>query len=68
MRTEHATADDFTNWEAMAKGMTTCSLQYTVRDCSQAAAAMRGWNPIREGFYMDQLATYQQELSRRQRS
>ena len=65
MITAHATADDFSRWAELAKGMTTCSLQYTVRDCSQAAAAMEGWNPNREGFYRDQMATYQQELDRR---
>jgi len=26
---------------------------------------MRGWNPIKEGFYMDQASTYGMELNRR---
>jgi len=67
MITAHATAADFTRWAELAKGMTTASLLYTIKDCREAAAAMSGWNPNREGFYRDQGATYQQELDRRRR-
>ena len=28
---------------------------------------MRGWNPSREGYYLDQAATYGMELTRRNR-
>lgn len=61
----HATAADFADWAERAKGMTVAGLLYTVKDCYQAAQAMRGWNPVKEGFYMDQASTYGVELSRR---
>ena len=67
MITEYATAEDFTAWEARAKTMTVAELLYTVKDCQQAEAAMRGWNPIKEGFYSDQASTYGMELARRNR-
>lgn len=65
MITAHATPADFSRWAELAKGMTDASLLYTIKDCREAAAAMRGWNPNREGFYLDQGATYAQELARR---
>jgi hypothetical protein len=65
MATEHATAEQFTTWAARAKEMTVAALLYTVNDCREAAEAMRGWNPVKEGYYMDQLSTYRQELDRR---
>ena len=68
MSTEYATAADFATWEAKAKTMTVAELLYTVKDCQQAEAAMRGWNPIKEGFYSDQACTYGMELTRRQRA
>jgi len=67
MITAHATAADFARWEAMARGMDAAALLYTIKDCREAAAAMRGWNPNREGFYLDQGSTYAQELARRRR-
>lgn len=63
--TTYATASDFTTWTERAKSMTVAELLYTVNDCRQAAEAMRGWNPIKEGFYMDQASTYGMELNRR---
>jgi hypothetical protein len=65
--TNFATADDFATWAARAKSMTVAALLYTVNDCHQAAEAMRGWNPIKEGFYIDQACTYGMELTRRRR-
>lgn len=65
MVTEHATAADFASWTERAKGMTVAALLYTINDCRQAAEAMCGWNPIKEGFYMDQASTYGMELNRR---
>jgi hypothetical protein len=65
--TEYATAADFTAWAARATSMTVAELLYTVNDCRQAEAAMRGWNPIKEGFYSDQASTYGMELTRRRR-
>jgi hypothetical protein len=67
MRPEYATAEDFAIWEAKAKTMTVAELLYTVQDCQQAEAAMRGWNPVKEGFYSDQACTYGMELTRRRR-
>lgn len=67
MRPEYATPADFTAWEAKAKSMTVAELLYTVKDCQQAEAAMRGWNPVKEGFYSDQASTYGMELTRRAR-
>jgi hypothetical protein len=68
MSTEYATPEDFATWAARAKTMTAAELLFTVRDCQQAEAAMRGWNPIKEGFYADQASTYGMELTRRRRS
>tara|TARA_Y100000589_G_scaffold285229_1_gene284608 strand:- start:272 stop:514 length:243 start_codon:yes stop_codon:yes gene_type:complete len=67
MRPEYATPADFTAWEAKAKTMTFRELVYTVRDCQEAEKAMRGWNPVKEGFYSDQASTFGMELTRRQR-
>ena len=61
----YATAKDFNTWEAKARTMTTAELRYAAQDCRQAEAAMRGWNPIREGFYSDQAHTFGDELRRR---
>lgn len=68
MRPEYATPEDFAAWEARAKTMTVDELLFTVRDCQQAEAAMRGWNPIKEGYYIDQACTYGMELTRRRRA
>lgn len=65
MAAEHATAADFTNWTERAKSMTVAALIYAINDCCQAAKMMRGWNPVKEGFYMDQASTYGMELNRR---
>lgn len=67
MITAHATPDDFDRWETFAKGLDSYSLKYVMKDCLAAAEAMKGWNPSREGYYMDQMATYGMELTRRNR-
>ena len=67
MRSEHATAADFTAWGLKAKTMTFRELVHTVRDCQEAEQAMRGWNAVKEGFYSDQACTYGMELTRRRR-
>lgn len=64
---EHATAEHFARWESHARGLDSYSLRYIIKDCHQAAEAMRGWNPAREGYYMDQASTYGMELTRRNR-
>lgn len=66
MPTEYATASDFSRWAELAAGMDSAALHYTIADCRAAAEAMEGWNPIKEGYYRDQLATYAMERSRRQ--
>ena len=60
-----ATAQDFSKWEREAKKLSIDSLRYVVKDCQEAAQAMRGWNPEREGFYLDQASTFGQELTKR---
>ena len=67
MITEHATAEHFARWESHAQTLDAYSLRYVVADCQQAAACMAGWNPAREGYYLDQAATYGMELTRRNR-
>lgn len=61
----YATPADFVRWRNRAKLMSTAELLYTAADCRSAEAAMRGWNPIREGYYSDQACTYGDELRRR---
>ena len=61
----HATVEDFIKWETKAKSMSIAELFYSARDCRQAVAAMRGWNPIAEGRYSDEAYTYGDEIRRR---
>lgn len=65
--TEYATPADFAKWEAHAKTLDLYALRYTIQDCQQAEAAMRGHNPVKEGFYADQAMTYGMEYTRRTR-
>lgn len=65
MITAPATASDFSKWEAHAAICDAISLRYIIDDCLSAAHNMRGWNPSREGYYIDQACTYSRELSRR---
>ena len=60
-----ATAQDFAKWEREAKRLSIDSLRYVINDCQMAARAMRGWNPEREGYYLDQASTFGQELTKR---
>jgi hypothetical protein len=41
----HATPEHFARWESHAKTLDQYSLRYVIKDCHQAAAGMRGWNP-----------------------
>jgi hypothetical protein len=61
----HATAEDFTRWSKQAAKMSVAQLQYATQDCRKAEQAMRGWNPVREGYYSDQASTFGDELRRR---
>lgn len=64
-RFDYATPEDFENWRKEAKTMTVDALKHTIQDCRNAEKAMRGWQPVKEGFYSDQAATYGMELMRR---
>ena len=60
-----ATPEHFSRWTEHAKTLDAYSLRYVIKDCQQAAEAMKGWNPVREGFYIDQMCTYAAELNLR---
>ena len=62
---EYATPENFKAWREEAKSMTNASLIWTINDARRAEQAMRGWNPIKEGFYSDQACTFSDELTRR---
>ena len=61
----HATAADFTRWQEMAQGMTVAELRYAADDCRKVEECWRGYDPMVEGFYADQAATFGTELYRR---
>ncbi len=61
----YATVADFSSWQAQAKQMTAAQLHWTIEDCRKAMYAMSGWNPVREGYYKDQMLTYADEARRR---
>ena len=61
----YATPEHFARWESHAKMCDMYTLTHIIRDCHNAAQNMRGWNTIREGFYIDQAATYGMEFTRR---
>ena len=62
---DYATPENFEAWRQDAKSMTVDALKHTIQDCREAEKAMRGWNPVKEGFYSDQASTYAMELKRR---
>jgi hypothetical protein len=61
----YATAEDFARWSERAAVMTVAELHFAAQDCRKAEVAMRGWNPVREGYYSDQACTFGDELRRR---
>ena len=65
MRPDYATPEDFAKWRAHAETLSTHALKWTIADCRYAASNMRGFNPVREGYYEDQAFTYADELARR---
>jgi hypothetical protein len=67
MRPDYATPEDFAKWRAHAETLDTHALRWSIADCRHAARNLRGWNPEREGYYLDQAATYGMELTRRNR-
>ena len=64
---DHATPEHFTRWEEHSKTLDVYSLKYIIKDCISAAENMKGWNPNREGYYLDQAATYGMGLTKRNR-
>lgn len=60
-----ATATDFARWTEKARGMSLAALHYSIQDCSEAAKAMQGHDPVAEGVYLDEMNTYIQELNNR---
>jgi hypothetical protein len=67
MPPEYATPADFERWEAHSKTLDMYALKHIIKDCQLAAQNMKGWNPIREGYYIDQACTYGMEFTRRNR-
>ena len=64
---EYATPQDFAKWRSHAETCDLGSLRFIIRDCRQVAENLRGFNPVREGYYEDQAFTYADELARRLR-
>ena len=58
----HATAADFAEWRSHAQGCDNAALRFIIADCRSAELAMQGHDPVKEGFYSDQAATYADEL------
>lgn len=63
-----ATVEDFKAWEKAAEACSNEQLLHIIRDCREAAQAMKGWNPVREGFYEDQAWTFADEYRKRTRT
>lgn len=59
------TSATFANWTAKAANMTIEGLQYSIRDCREAAKAAQGWDAAGEGKYMDELSVYLAEVNNR---
>jgi len=55
----------FAAWQEKAKGMTDAQLLYVIKDAREAAKAVRGHDPVSEGWYEDEANTMAQELYRR---
>lgn len=65
MNSRPATVEDFRAWEKAAKSCSDEQLRHIIKQCRDAARAMRDWNPVKEGFYEDQAWTYADELRSR---
>ena len=64
---QYATPADFARWRDHATTLDLYALRWTIKDCLTAAAALRSFNPVREGYYEDQAFTYADELAARLR-
>jgi len=67
MRPQYATPEDFQRWRDHAKTLDCYTLKCIIEDCQSAERNMRGFDPVREGYYIDQACTYGMELTRRNR-
>jgi hypothetical protein len=56
---------DFPHYEQKANNMSIDELRFAIEDARQAATAMKGWNPDKEGHYEDEAHVYAIELRRR---
>lgn len=65
MLSRHATSEDFTVWAARGAKMTADMLNHVIADCRAAQEAAQTYDPILEGFYSDQAATYADVRRRR---
>jgi hypothetical protein len=65
MKPGYATPEDFATWRSRAETLDTRALCWVIRDCRAAAANMRSFDPVREGYYEDQAFTFADELARR---
>jgi len=62
---KYATADDFNRWTERAKTMTDAELDYGMRDAAKTATLLDKHDPVLAGRYMDEAATYAQEIMNR---
>ena len=58
---------DWDETKAYAQRLSVSQLRYTIKDCREAAQAMKGWNPNMEGYYADEASVYADELRNRRR-
>tara|TARA_R110002020_G_scaffold14279_3_gene50659 strand:+ start:385 stop:597 length:213 start_codon:yes stop_codon:yes gene_type:complete len=65
MRPDYATAEDFATWREHAKSCDIPALRHVIKDCHNAARAMRSHNTDKECYYIDQACTYSDELRNR---
>lgn len=55
----------FNSWSKKASAMTLEALQYSIKDCKEAAENMKGFDSHAEGRYMDEMGAYIIELKKR---
>jgi hypothetical protein len=60
-----ATHEDFAHWEHLARSLHIDSLRHAIRDCYAAAKMIGTHDKVREGYYLDQAMTFEQEVRRR---
>jgi hypothetical protein len=55
----------FAHFAEKAANMSNLALQYSIKDCIEAAKACAGHDTKREGEYMDEASCYRKELNKR---